>query len=107
MGDLLFASRREGIGRFVFASRSKGPDGLNNKDHVSYCDCFGSLCSGVLIYLRTLLKQSGEFGETPLFISCNVAGMIRICYDECNVLIHEGFSEWDLFAIFLRVHWFR
>ena len=60
MGDLLFASRREGVGRFVFARGSEGRGGWSSVDHFSYCDCFGSLCSGGLIYLRTLLKQSGN-----------------------------------------------
>ena len=54
MGDLLFASRGKGLG------------GLNSIDHVSYCDCFGSLCSGVLIYSFENVAQT-VWGNPSLY----------------------------------------
>ena len=69
MGDLLFASRREGIGRFVFASQSKGLSGLDSIDHGSYCDCFGNLCSGSFIYTFEIVAQTiwGFWGNPSLY----------------------------------------
>ena len=69
MGDLLFASRSEGIGKVVFARRSKGLGGLNSIYHVSYCDCFGSLCSGSFIYLFEIVAQTiwGFWGNPSLY----------------------------------------